>query len=651
MTICERQSGGRILCIRLSGLGDVVHALNALSLLRRARPDAHIAWAVEERFAGLLRGHPFIDELILIPRTAWGRMLANPFRWYAVSREMRRLARRLREGRLDASVDFQSSLKSAWLVRAAGAPLRIGFDRGISREFNWLVQNRRVHAPRGGVHRIERDIALLAPLGIRSEYADPVLPVDPAARRTVDAGLNGRLGSGPLVVIHPGTSRFAAFKRWDPARYARVADALIERRGADVVVSYGPEDRQVAEELVHHMRCPAVNAPPTANLAELTALLARADLFIGGDTGPMHMAGALGVPVVALFGPKDAVQTGPFTSRSIVVTADVECRPCTRRRCPHPRCMQAIAVPDVIRACLEVLDGGGACRGRPGLLKTPCTWPFRLGAWHGRIATVWSDPDLFTRLCDPRRMASGPEAVRLQRRRSRVVNSVPDGAGGRLTVTRFRTRGRLGARLRSLLGLSRARRVWHNLLGLRQRGVPAPFPVCRIAGGSRRREFLLCEEVEGAVPLSDGLAGRGRPGCAAATRRQKDALTRALAHLVRRFHAAGYIRPGLHARDVLVRRPPDDRPPELLMDGVHRAVRLGRWTPLFVRDALCALDLRRLIRSIRAPVSTLEAMRFFRIYCRDFVPPGHRRRMMVRLARGGRRRARRARPAPERSTP
>jgi lipopolysaccharide heptosyltransferase I len=359
----------RILCIRLSGLGDVVHALSALSLLRQERPAAHIAWLVEDRFAELLKGHPLIDELIAVPRRPWDRMLRNPLRWPPLGSQAAALALGLRRRGFGASVDFQSSLKSIWLVTAAGAPVRVGFGPAVNREFNALVQNRLVDAPRGSIHRIERDLALLAPLGIRPRYAAPVLPQSAEDRAAVDAALAGRLRGGPLVVIHPGTSAFAAFKRWVPERYAAVADGLAGRRGADVLVSYGPADRDVAQEVVERSKGGAALAPPTAGLLQYCELLRRTGLFIGADTGPMHLASALGVPVVALFGPKDPVQTGPYCSRSMLVRGRENCAPCTRRTCSHVRCMTSITAEQVLAAALDVLDGRGTCRADAGLAR------------------------------------------------------------------------------------------------------------------------------------------------------------------------------------------------------------------------------------------------------------------------------------------
>ena len=354
------EGAGRILCIRLSGLGDVVHALNALALLRAERPRARITWVVEDRFAGVLRGHPHIDELVVVPRGLWGGWARNPVRWPRLLAEARRMGRRLRGGAFDVSLDFQSSLKSAWLVAAARAARRIGFGPPVAREWNRLAQTELVQAPLSGIHRIERDVALLGPLGIASRLLPAALPFDEELAREARRICEGL--SRPLVVMHPGSSRFAAFKRWPPERYAALADRLAEAVGAGVLITWGPGEQGLAEEAVGGMRRGGRMAPGLRGLEGLTHVLREADLFVGGDTGPTHIAAALRTPVVALFGPKDPVQTGPFGGRAEVVVAPVDCRPCRKRRCRDRRCMLQIGVQAVFGACCRVLDGGGESR-------------------------------------------------------------------------------------------------------------------------------------------------------------------------------------------------------------------------------------------------------------------------------------------------
>lgn len=481
MTIAAGHDGERILCLRLSGLGDLVHALNALALLRRERPEAHIAWALEDRFAGLLTGHPHVDELIVVPRGPWAAALKRPWRWPGLAPALSRFASGLRERRFDASVDFQSSLKSAWLVRAARAGLRIGFDRPVSRELNRLVQNSLVRVPAAGVHRIERDLALLAPLGIPTCYAEPLVPVSPQDAEAADRLLSGTLAGGPLVVIHPGTSKAAAFKRWLPDRYAAVADELVTKRTADVLVTCGPEDRDLAEEVLRLMRCRGALAPRTQNLQQFARLVSRAALFVGSDTGAMHIASALGAPVVALFGPKDPVQTGPYCSRSMVVTGQAGCRPCNRRKCSHVRCMTSISAESVLDAAIQVLDGAGECRARQGPIKAPFTAGLGFGQWRGRVATCYGSPEFLEWLRSLTASAGAGAA------------SAPSVAGlpGRLVV-------RTGAT--EALGRRRARAEWDAALGDwpgPPAARPAPFPVCFMEKrGGQEADWVLVSEEE-----------------------------------------------------------------------------------------------------------------------------------------------------------
>jgi len=510
MTICEPESGGRILCIRLSGLGDVVHTLPALSLLRKHRPLAHITWIVEDRFAGLLAGHPFIDELIAVPRTLWGRSLRNPLRWSGVLPEMADLALELRRRHFDVSIDFQSSIKSAWLVAAAGARSRVGFAPPVAREFAHLAANRFVRVPARGCHRIERALALLAPLGIPTRFEPAVLPCGDEHAGTVDR-LCAELPR-PLVVMHPGSSEFAAFKRWEPERYAQVARRLMAERGAGVLVTWGPGEEALALRLVGATGHKAVMAPRLTHLQQLTRVLSQADLFIGGDTGPMHMASALGRPVVALFGPKDETQTGPYYGRAEVVTAPVSCRPCTRRRCPEPRCMAEISVEQVLAAALRVLGGGGRARAHGGLIRGAFSAGFELGRWRGEVCTAYSAPSffrLFAALSERRQAApSGPTPPPWHERAECTVEGER-----RLLVIRRRPGQGLRPPVQSLLEGLRAVNWWRAALRLARTGLPARLPVCiaRLGPSLFGQHVLVAEHIEGALPRGcwQGSTGRG----------------------------------------------------------------------------------------------------------------------------------------------
>jgi lipopolysaccharide heptosyltransferase I len=638
MTICERHSGGRILCIRLSGLGDIVHAMNALSLLREERPDAHIAWLVQDQFASLLRGHPYIDELLEVPRRVWGSRVKNPLRWPGLIPEWSGFARLLRGKQFDVSIDFQSNLKSGCFVIPAKADQRVGFAPPVGHWMNSRFETDVVKAPAEGVHRIERDLALLAPLGIPTRYAEPVLPCSLEDRQTIDGELAPLLTGGPLVVIHPGTSEFAAFKRWLPGRYARLADCLVEQRGADVLVTYGPSDRPLAEEVVGLMRRRGHLAPRTQSLQQLTHLLSRADLFIGSDTGPMHMASALGVPVVTLFGPKDPEQTGPYCSRCVVVTADVHCRPCSRRRCRGQRCMTTIQIEPVLAAVLSVLDGGGECRAETGPAPGAFSVPFEFGRWRGEAATHCSTPEFYTRVCDPEELLASAEPAGDDSPGVRTVTvdlPVPGGTA-RFAASPHAPSTSLVRALGSLLTGRAAARAFRSGGGLAAAGVAAEVPAClmwRLEGLSHE-DLLLTEDTTADATLRDLLSGeRGWSGMSRGARTE---LTERVAGLFGALHRAGYCH-GRPAPETIAARASEPGR-QLRLTGLECTIYVGR-LPRVVADLLCGMDLGRFVGALGVAVSRAEALRFFHAYRGGFMDDPVRWRcllMGIRLTAGGR---------------
>lgn len=638
MTICEKKSGGRILCIRLSGLGDVAHALNALSLLRRHRPKAYIAWAVEDRFSDLLAGHPYIDELIRVPRLSWGQDLKSPLTWRRILTGMAKLTKRIRERRFEVTIDFQSSIKSVWLVEAAGAKTRIGFGWRVARELNPLVQNRLVSVPLEGCHRIERNLALLAPLGIPTAYADPVLVCSEADGRDVDEFVRGRSRSGPCVVIHPGTSEFAKFKRWLPERYARVADRLVRERAADVLISYGPGDRDFARAVLEAMTEKAEMIPPLKNLPQLVRLLSYADLFIGADTGPMHLASALAVPVVALFGPKDPVQTGPYGSLSLVVTGRAACRPCSRRRCSDLRCMTSIGVEEVFEAACSVLDGGGEKRGKEGLIRKDFTHGFRLGEWRGRIVSAYSSPDFYRWLCFPEAIVESAAARPIRNGPAgQMVTVEPAVAGerGDLTVTRYARPAGLARRLGGMLRRSRVAKALRAGLRLERAGIATPLPVCCLRKWPPQAadEFLFQEAVADAIPLRQWLTADGMKNWIALRRSERDKVVAAVAAFVRELHARNFIHGRLTDESILLCWSGDAGSVRFYLTDLEGVKRVG-WLPRVLVEVLRALELRLFVRSLKVLIAEREKRLFLETYYEGFVGSISRRRLVEWILRG-----------------
>ncbi len=335
----------RILVLRLGALGDVVRTRFAFPGLRALYPRARIDWLVEDSAAEGLVGIVGLDETLVLPR----RELV----WRQPARAARRLAAlvaEMRRRRYDLAIDFHGILKSALLARLAGIPRRVGYDRGLAREGSHrLLTDRAVIRPTH-LSRFERNALLVEFLGGERPTTPPALVLPPETAPLVD------LPERPLV-LHPGTSAATAYKRWDAARYAELADRLWERAGIPAVVTWGPVagEREVAEEVVERAGRPARLAPRAATLAELLRLLQGARLFIGSDSGPMHLACLVGTPVVVLFGPTDKVENAPFPGvPQRVLWQDVGCNPC-RKGCAARACMAALRVEEVLKAALELV--------------------------------------------------------------------------------------------------------------------------------------------------------------------------------------------------------------------------------------------------------------------------------------------------------
>lgn len=341
----------RILLIRLSAIGDVINTLPALSLLRRARPDAYLAFAVEDRARDLLWGHPFLDGVHVFPRRAWRGLLrsGDPRHWLHLRGELAAYRRALQEARYDVALDFQGNLKGALHAILSGAPRRVGFARGHDREWSHCFATEHVVPPADRPHRVDKFVSLLGPLGIEGREREFVLPPTPAeVRGRVHAWLQAAgLDRAAPVLLHPGTSERGAAKRWPAERFAALAARLVAR-GMAVLVTWGPGERALAEEVVMRSGCDGPGprgrslvrlGPETSSLLELAELIRHAAVFVSSDTGPMHLAAACGTRCVALFGPKDPAVYRPYGEAHTVLY-----HPNTRRGAG----MLAISVEEVL---------------------------------------------------------------------------------------------------------------------------------------------------------------------------------------------------------------------------------------------------------------------------------------------------------------
>lgn len=346
----------RVLIVKLSSLGDVIHTLPALTALRRHWPDAHLTWLVEPSAADILHGHPALNRVLLLPRPAWADLFRRG-RLFRVARQVLQFLRELRATSYDLVLDFQGLAKSAVWVAAARAAAKLGPGPGRRRnELAWLVYDRRVPLPSPGVHAVERNLALLDALGVPRGPVRYDLPVAPEVERAATELLAGAgLAAGAAFVAACPQTRWPT-KNWTATGFAAVADALAGR-GLPVVFTGAPADRTALDEIAAAMRTPMCRVDGRTPLPVLAAVFRRARAVLATDTGPLHLAVAMGTPVVALFGPTDPGYTGPHGPGHRVVRQAVPCSPCFRRTCrtrvvePHA-CMRRLAPETVVQAVL-----------------------------------------------------------------------------------------------------------------------------------------------------------------------------------------------------------------------------------------------------------------------------------------------------------
>lgn len=346
-----------ILIVKLSAIGDVIHTLPAANVLRERYPGAHITWLVEEAASSLVIGHPALDRTLVSRRKSWiARLRSGPFnRRLETLREIREFIGQLRDRTYDWIIDFQALLKSGILIAFTRGQYKVGFDKGMEHmEHSHIFLNRRIPPIDMDIHALTRGLILLDAIGVRTKSIEYRLPVGSAerekARKLLDLDAQN---PREFVAINPMAKWDT--KLWEDKKFAELADRIIENHHRKVVFTGGGEDRVVIERILSRMRHKALNLSGKTDLKTLAAVYEHMDILITTDTGPMHLGAAVGIPVVALFGPTSSRRTGPFGGKHIVISADPPCRPCFKRRCDTKNCMKNISVDTVYHAAENIL--------------------------------------------------------------------------------------------------------------------------------------------------------------------------------------------------------------------------------------------------------------------------------------------------------
>ena len=359
------QNFSRILLIKPSALGDVVHAVPLLPKLRARFPSAQIDWFITPENAELVQHHPALSGVVLVDRKGLSRF----GRSLAATTELVRVMEQLRRAQYDLVVDLHGQLRSALFTLATGAPVRIGFDRPIprtrtesqnyrlqnvprrgwagAREGSWIAYSHRIPIPTLEVHAADRYLWVAPMLGLDDSPPDFRIFLSSEIELRIERLLE-RHDLQQFAALVPGTTW--ATKLWDPVRFAEVGRWLKERGFGVVALGTGRE-RPMCEKIAN--LCPgAVDFSGQTTVGELASIIKRSAVCVTNDSGSMHLAVAFARPVVSVFGPTNPVHIGPYRRPEAVVRADLPCSPCNYRRlaqCPHNHaCMQTVTAASVI---------------------------------------------------------------------------------------------------------------------------------------------------------------------------------------------------------------------------------------------------------------------------------------------------------------
>jgi len=355
-----------ILIVKTSSMGDVIHTLPAVQALRQAHPQAHIGWVVEKAHSEVLLRQPWLDQLIV-----WNR---------SGMRSFADMIRRLRATPWDLAIDFQGLLRSGLITRLSGARQRLGFFPTRERA-HWFY-SQRVPLATMERHAVERYLDLATHAGAAPQRPMARAYVDPSGVVDGAPGLEASHAPSTLFPLHPSVDDKLAVKgwlaqhdfdprqhrlailnphcrkdanRWPAERFAELAYRLTSRAGLKVVLSGGPSTRELCDQIEEHSGCELWRADGSFGLLGAAELFRRSAVVVTGDTGPMHIAAAVGTPIVAIFGPANPLRTGPYASDAIVLREKLECSPCyAGASCPlgHavPKCLDLIKVDRVVAA-------------------------------------------------------------------------------------------------------------------------------------------------------------------------------------------------------------------------------------------------------------------------------------------------------------
>lgn len=334
----------RVLIVKLSAIGDVIHTIPFLKTLKLSFPDWQIDWALEDVTYPLLRGNPLLNRAIVLKRKSWtrGKELKGLLETFKV----------LRNTRYDMVIDLQGLLKSGLITGLTKAREKIGLS--ISREFSWLFYSRSIEVDIER-HALLRTLDVAKKLGAKLISEDARVYLSEEERSEYDK-IFKNLGLLPksYIVINP-VAKWPT-KLWLKERFSVLADRITQELGCKVVFTGSKADQEYIHGILMHTKDKHIDLSGSITLRELSFLLEQAKALVSTDTGPMHIATAMGCPVVALFGPTSPNRTGPYGEGHKVIRAGLPCSPCFKKFCPDTVCMSSIDVEKVLKGLTDLVE-------------------------------------------------------------------------------------------------------------------------------------------------------------------------------------------------------------------------------------------------------------------------------------------------------
>ncbi len=342
----------RVLIIKLSALGDIVHTLPVLHCLKETWPECQVDWITGEVGKGLLEKHPLIDKVIVYPRRQLGHLAKNPVDWPKLWKELKSLRKKLKTGSYDIALDLQGLFKSGLITALSGAKIKAGFDK--TREYSHLFLNYKAPAYDPDRHAVLRYLDLAQFIGAScNEVKFPILVEKQHLEKAQNLVDWCGIGNKRFVILIPGT--IWQTKRWTTSSFAELALLMQRKLGLESVIIGGSQDKELGTEIHHLSMGVARDLTGHTDLKTLSALFKMACLGVSTDTGPMHLAAACGLRLVALFGPTAPWRTGPYGKDHVVIRKEMDCSPCFKRICHHNSCMKSIEALEVFETVKTLL--------------------------------------------------------------------------------------------------------------------------------------------------------------------------------------------------------------------------------------------------------------------------------------------------------